>query len=67
MYGVFPFAPATSGLPWTILRPGFFAQNLGDTYRADIRGHDRAALLTEALGRPATYVHDHAHLWRSPS
>lgn len=23
-------------LPWTILRPGFFAQNLGDQYRADI-------------------------------
>lgn len=25
-----------SGLSWTILRPGFFAQNLGDAYRADI-------------------------------
>lgn len=23
-------------LPWTILRPGFFAQNLGDQYRQDI-------------------------------
>lgn len=26
---------------WTILRPGFFAQNLGDAYRADIRDDDR--------------------------
>ncbi len=33
-----------SGLPWTILRPGFFAQNLGDAYRADIRDHDRVAV-----------------------
>lgn len=28
------------GVPWTILRPGFFAQNIGDTYRADIRERD---------------------------
>ncbi|HSM83845.1 MAG TPA: hypothetical protein VLS96_19300 [Nodosilinea sp.] len=26
---------------WTILRPGFFAQNLGDAYRDDIRRCDR--------------------------
>lgn len=26
---------------WTILRPGFFAQNLGDAYRTDIVQHDR--------------------------
>ena len=26
-----------SGIRWTILRPGFFAQNLGDAYRSDIR------------------------------
>lgn len=26
---------------WTILRPGFFAQNLGDAYRQDIREEDR--------------------------
>jgi uncharacterized protein YbjT (DUF2867 family) len=25
---------------WTFLRAGFFAQNLGDAYRADIREHD---------------------------
>lgn len=25
---------------WTFLRAGFFAQNLGDAYRADIRDHD---------------------------
>jgi len=25
---------------WTLLRAGFFAQNLGDAYRADIREHD---------------------------
>lgn len=28
-------------LGWTILRPGFFAQNLGDAYRADIVERDR--------------------------
>lgn len=33
-----------SPLPWTVLRPGFFAQNLGDAYRADIRLHDRIYL-----------------------
>ena len=33
-----------SGLPWTILRPGFFAQNLGGPYRADIRDHDRVVV-----------------------
>ena len=33
-----------SGLSWTILRPGFFAQNLGDAYRADIIGDDRIYL-----------------------
>lgn len=27
-------------VPWTILRPGFFAQNIGDTYGADIRERD---------------------------
>lgn len=26
---------------WTIVRPGFFAQNLGDAYRDDIVQHDR--------------------------
>jgi uncharacterized protein YbjT (DUF2867 family) len=26
---------------WTILRPGFFAQNLGDAYRDDIRNDNR--------------------------
>ncbi|MFO0601520.1 MAG: NmrA family NAD(P)-binding protein [Polyangiales bacterium] len=29
------------GVSSTILRPGFFAQNLGDAYRADIRDDDR--------------------------
>jgi uncharacterized protein YbjT (DUF2867 family) len=28
------------GVSATILRPGFFAQNLGDAYAADIRDHD---------------------------
>ena len=28
-------------LDWTILRPGFFAQNLESAYRGDIRNHDR--------------------------
>lgn len=30
-----------SGLGWTVLRPGFFAQNLGGPYRSDIRDEDR--------------------------
>jgi len=33
-----------SSLSWTILRPGFFAQNLADAYRADIVGDDRIYL-----------------------
>lgn len=33
-----------SPLDWTILRPGFFAQNLGDAYRADIVEDDRIYL-----------------------
>lgn len=31
-------------VPWTILRPGFFAQNLGDAYRADLRERDELYL-----------------------
>lgn len=30
-----------SSLRWTMLRPGFFAQNLATAYRTDIRDHDR--------------------------
>lgn len=30
-----------STLAWTIVRPGFFAQNLGDAYREDVRDDDR--------------------------
>ncbi len=33
-----------TGLSWTILRPGFFAQNLADAYRRDIIGDDRIYL-----------------------
>lgn len=33
-----------SAIDHTILRPGFFAQNLGDAYRADIRDNDRLYL-----------------------
>ncbi|HET6531949.1 MAG TPA: SDR family oxidoreductase [Actinoplanes sp.] len=33
-----------AGLPWTILRPGFFAQNLADAYRTDILDDDRIYL-----------------------
>lgn len=40
------------GVSHTILRPGFFAQNLGDAYRADIRGDDRL-LLPAGDGRVA--------------
>jgi uncharacterized protein YbjT (DUF2867 family) len=32
---------AASGLDRTVLRPGFFAQNLDTAYRTDIRDHDR--------------------------
>ena len=32
---------ARSPLPWTILRPGFFAQNLATAYRDDVVHHDR--------------------------
>ncbi len=31
---------AGSAAAWTFLRAGFFAQNLGEAYRADIREHD---------------------------
>lgn len=31
---------AREHVPWTILRPGFFAQNLGDAYRPDLRERD---------------------------
>ncbi|MEP7034471.1 MAG: NmrA family NAD(P)-binding protein [Actinomycetota bacterium] len=34
----------TSRLSWTILRPGFFAQNLAGAYRTDIAGEDRIFL-----------------------
>ena len=33
-----------SAVPWTFLRPSFFAQNLGAAYRVDIRDHDRIRL-----------------------
>ena len=33
-----------SGLGWTMLRPAFFAQNLGGAYLTDIRDHDRIRL-----------------------
>ncbi|SCL34306.1 Uncharacterized conserved protein YbjT, contains NAD(P)-binding and DUF2867 domains [Micromonospora nigra] len=55
-----------SGLPYTVLRPGFFAQNLADAYRRDIRdddriylpaGHGRAAFVdTRDLGDAAAVV-----------
>lgn len=32
---------ARSGMGWTVLRPGFFAQNLATAYGTDIRDHDR--------------------------
>ncbi|MFP4636184.1 MAG: SDR family oxidoreductase [Nitriliruptoraceae bacterium] len=33
-----------TGLGWTVLRPGFFAQNLGSAYRDDLRDADRIHL-----------------------
>ena len=41
-----------SGLPWTILRPGFFAQNLTGPYRDDIR-LDRRVYVPAGEGRVA--------------
>ncbi len=41
-----------SGLSWTILRPGFFAQNLADAYRSDILGDNRI-YLSAGRGRVA--------------
>ncbi len=41
-----------SGLPYTILRPGFFAQNLTDAYRLDIRD-DHRLYVPAADGRVA--------------
>ena len=37
---------------WTILRPGFFAQNLGDAYRVDIL-HDHRIFVPAGSGRTA--------------
>ena len=42
----------TSRLSWTILRPGFFAQNLADAYRTDIVG-DARILLPAGRGQVA--------------
>jgi uncharacterized protein YbjT (DUF2867 family) len=41
-----------SGLGWTMLRPGFFAQNLIDAYRLDIRD-DHRVFVPAAEGRVA--------------
>ncbi|RKH48089.1 SDR family oxidoreductase [Corallococcus sicarius] len=41
-----------SSLGWTLLRPTFFAQNLGDAYREDIR-QDHRLFLPAAQGRVA--------------
>lgn len=43
---------AEGPVPWTILRPGFFAQNIGDAYRADLRERDEL-YLPAAAGRVA--------------
>ncbi|NKY21954.1 NmrA family NAD(P)-binding protein [Cellulomonas denverensis] len=42
----------SAGVPWTILRPGFFAQNLADAYREDIV-RDGRILLPSGRGRAA--------------
>ncbi len=41
-----------SAAAWTFLRAGFFAQNLGDAYRADIRDHDEV-FVPAGAGRAA--------------
>ncbi|MEO7974229.1 MAG: NmrA family NAD(P)-binding protein [Thermoanaerobaculia bacterium] len=43
-----------STVPWTFLRPGFFAQNLSDAYRIDIRDDDR--LFVPAEEAPVAFV-----------
>lgn len=43
-----------SRLAWTLLRPGFFAQNLGDAYRRDVAEDDR--LYVPAGGGAAAFV-----------
>lgn len=42
----------TSGIPWTFLRPGFFAQNIGSAYRRDIIENGRI-YVTAGEGRIA--------------
>ena len=44
----------SSRVPWTFLRPGFFAQNLADAYRLDIRDDDR--LFVPAGEAPVAFV-----------
>ena len=41
-----------SGVEWTVLRPGFFAQNIGGAYRNDIVNNDRI-FLPSGRGRVA--------------
>jgi uncharacterized protein YbjT (DUF2867 family) len=40
-----------SGMPWTMLRPAFFMQNLETAYRASIRDHNRIRLPAGASSR----------------
>lgn len=47
-----------SSLDWTIVRPGFFAQNLGDAYRADIAHDDRIYLPAGDAGAAFIDVRD---------
>lgn len=44
----------TSGVSHTLLRPGFFAQNLGDAYRRDIR--ERSEIIVPAGGGKVAFV-----------
>lgn len=48
---------AATGNAWTVLRPGFFAQNLEDAYRRDITDDGRLYVPASVLG----YAW---HLWR---
>jgi uncharacterized protein YbjT (DUF2867 family) len=54
--------PRAFRLSWTILRPGFLAQNLAGAYRTDICADDRL-YLPAGRGRVAYYVRDHRRVW----
>ncbi len=45
-----------SGLEWTMLRPGFFSQNIGSAYRQDIVEDDRVSSPRGRAGSPSSML-----------